>query len=144
MGAFFKNIILYSFRNTHFKCIFTIQGVPKNGKCNVIGIKLRCMTFINIATLLKRFVFIRWSLLSAFCPKYINILIQSVFLHYGVFQKNGKMQWNGLKIGINDVYSYFWAPWKFCLHEVEPFDCLLSKIYRYAIWSVLSPDRVSK
>ena len=73
-------------------CIFTIQGVPKNGKCNVIGIKLRCMTFINIATLLKRFVFIRWSLLSAFCPNYINILIQSVFLHYGVSQKNGKMQ----------------------------------------------------
>ena len=129
LGAFFKNIILYSFRNTHFKCIFTIQGVPKNGKCNVIGIKLRCMTFINIATLLKRFVFIRWSLLSAFCPKYINILIQSVFLHYGVSQKNGKMQRNGLKIEINDFHHYSWSPYTFCLHEVTPFDCLLSKIY---------------
>ena len=37
------------------------------------------MTSINIIALNKKFAFMRWSFLGAFCPKYLDILFQSVF-----------------------------------------------------------------
>ena len=54
------------------------------------------------------FSFLRWSLLGAFCIKYIYTIIPSVFSPYRV-SKRMEMQWNWLKFEIYDlIQSIFW------------------------------------
>ena len=59
------------------------------------------MTSINIVALSKNFFFMRWRVFGAYCPKYIDMLIQSVFSPYRVSYKL-KIVKNGLKIEVYD------------------------------------------
>ena len=112
------------YKYTHLECIFTLQGVQKNWKCNEIVYKLRYMTIINIALPKK-------SLWSGAFEVLISKLYKYTYLKC-IFTIRVSKKRNRLKIWIYDVYQYTCSDEKFYLYNVLLYESLLAMTYRYA------------
>ena len=86
------------------------------------------MTSINIIALNKKFAFMRWSFLGAFCPKYLyNTISNCIFTKQGVLKivhflkwaKNWDIRLPSIKLLPEKVFPY----------ELELFWSLLSQIH---------------
>ena len=75
----FGNLLSPIHGHTYSKCIFTIQGVLKMKKMPWYGLKIEINDFNQYNCSPEKVCLYEVEFLGALCPKYLDILFQSVF-----------------------------------------------------------------